>query len=144
MARAARPPRAGATVDARTVLSGTVSEAAWQEQVIAMAERAGWEVWHDRATNIPRKCPHCGGILRLIRNAAGLPDLLLWHPAARRFMAAELKSDAGKVTPAQQHIIDLFVLAGIDAYVWRPSMVRAVEMILSALAQPTPGTEAGA
>ena len=54
---------------------------------------------------------------------AGFPDLVCAGPGG--VIAAELKRQREKPTPAQQQWLDLFTLFGIPTYVWRPSDLRS-------------------
>lgn len=70
-----------------------------------------------------------------IHSPAGFPDLVLCKPRSTgdgRVIFAELKTDKGKVTPAQQAWIDDLAAAGMEAVVWRPADIDA---ILATLAQ---------
>jgi hypothetical protein len=78
---------------------------------------------------------------------AGFPDLVLARPP--RLIVAELKTEAGRVTLAQQGWLDDFATVGsdlaamlasrgvhvarpaVETYVWRPSDRAEVERILS-------------
>jgi hypothetical protein len=50
-------------------------------------------------------------------SANGFPDLVLVRD---RVIFAELKTAAGRVTPAQQYWIQAIREAGCDCYIWRP------------------------
>jgi hypothetical protein len=97
-----------------TSLAPFVTEAQLQDAIEGMAERLGWESWHDRDSR---------------RNKAGLPDLLLVHPDhGVRWL--ELKTMRGRVRPQQQYWMDLLRLAGQRVYLIRPDMMDLVERIL--------------
>lgn len=49
----------------------------------------------------------------------GWPDLVLWRPD--RIIFRELKSETGKLTPAQRDLLLSLRAAGADVLVWRPS-----------------------
>lgn len=80
-----------------------MAETEWQQVVVDYATLHGWWAWHDQD---PR------------RNRAGLPDLLLIR---ERVIWAELKSERGKLRPAQRELVDRFAAAGVTVHVWRPS-----------------------
>lgn len=53
-------------------------------------------------------------------SAAGMPDLLLLHDG--RAIAAELKREGKSATAAQVAVLHQFgLLAGVEAFLWRPS-----------------------
>ena len=85
-----------------------------QDTVVEMAERLGWETWHDNDSR---------------RNKPGFPDLLLVHPE-RGAIWFELKSQAGRVRPEQRYWLDLLTAAGQRAMVVRPRDLDAVERLL--------------
>ena len=59
------------------------------------------------------------------RSEPGFLDLVLIHPRIGRLAIAELKTEKGRVTPAQHVWIAAFRTAGVDAYIWRPSDLRS-------------------
>lgn len=81
-----------------------ITEKAWQAQVVALCRTLGYRVQHHRISML---------------SASGWPDLQLWKPG--RFLMAELKTDKGKVSAAQQDVIDSLKAAGIAVFVWRPA-----------------------
>lgn len=81
-----------------------VSEAAFQHLVTDLATVCGWYWWHDEDSR---------------RNQAGLPDLLLLR--GTRLIWRELKTQRGRVRPAQRAFGQRLVRAGQDWRVWRPS-----------------------
>jgi len=75
-----------------------VKEGVFQSQVIAMAERFGWKVWHVPAPMVWRAkeqkwVPSPQG--------AGLPDLIMLHDDPPRLVFMELKAERGKLTEKQ-------------------------------------------
>jgi hypothetical protein len=57
-----------------------------------------------------------------IHSPKGLPDLTLVNPP--RLIYAELKSEKGKPTEAQQVWLDtLAQVPGVEVYLWKPSML---------------------
>lgn len=55
------------------------------------------------------------------RSAPGFPDLVLVSQKRGRVLFRELKTDKGRVSPAQRVWIDGLTAAGADAGVWRPA-----------------------
>ena len=54
-------------------------------------------------------------------STAGFPDLTLVRPP--RLIFAELKSQKGRIAPAQREWLDrLAAVPGLEVYVWRPSL----------------------
>lgn len=102
-----------------------MTEAALQSQVVALAKRCGYWVYHTRVS---------------IGSQRGFPDLVLvseleWVVAVqgpRRVIYAELKRQREKPTPAQLDWLQALATAGADAYVWRPADLSsgAIERVL--------------
>lgn len=96
------------------------TEASFMRAVMQAAKLHGWECWHDVDSR---------------KNAAGLPDLLLIRNGVLLF--AELKTDAGKLRPAQVRYQEL--LAAVEAkaggavrvFTWRPRDWGAIVKVLS-------------
>lgn len=108
-----------------------MSETAWQKQVVNGAETLGWHIFHDSATNRPRKCRQCKAFTPGPRNVKGFPDLLMLK--GRRMVVAELKDEYGAVSPEQQAWLDWFrAIPGCEVYVWRPRDSNEVTRILAA------------
>lgn len=55
------------------------------------------------------------------RSAPGFPDLVLVNPRTGRVLYRELKTNKGRVSPAQQDWLDGLAAAGQDVGVWRPN-----------------------
>jgi hypothetical protein len=92
----------------------TLTEAQWQRQVVDLAKTFRWTHYH----------PYLS-----IRSPRGWPDLALCRPP--RLILAELKSDTGKLTPAQTVWIELLCACpGIEVYLWRPADFDDVTEIL--------------
>ena len=89
-----------------------MTEREWQAEVVAAARHLGWSVYHTADSR---------------RSEPGWPDLALVRD---RFMVAELKTDTGKLSAAQERWIGLLTAAGVETYVWRPQdrdhMLRAL------------------
>lgn len=113
------------------------TERSFQAQVIRAAELLGWRVRHDSATNQRQTCASCHAMLRcascgteprIIRNAAGMLDLLLIRRP--RVVWAELKSDRGKLTDEQLTMLTELRASGQEAYLWKPKDWPTIERIL--------------
>ncbi|MBL7487144.1 VRR-NUC domain-containing protein [Frankia sp. AgW1.1] len=78
------------------------SEADWQSWVVDAATHLGWRRFHDFDAR---------------RNPAGYPDLMLTR---NRIIFAELKTEIGRLRPAQVEVLDALRKAGGEVHVWRP------------------------
>ena len=86
------------------------------QQVKDLARLCGWRTYHTL---------HSRG------SDAGFPDLVLVRRG--RLVFAELKSDKGKVAPAQSEwLADLGGVRTTRAYVWRPDDWPEIEAMLTA------------
>lgn len=97
------------TIDVVASVAGRMTERELMALVTRLAQLLGWCVYHQFDSRHSR---------------AGWPDLFLLHPGNTergRAIAIELKRERGRVTPAQAHTLALLALAGIPAYVMRPS-----------------------
>lgn len=91
-----------------------ISEAQWLRQVRDLAKFFGWATFHPFLS---------------IHSERGWPDLALCRPP--RLILAELKSDRGKTTPAQDAWLErLGLVPGVETYVWRPNQAADVARIL--------------
>lgn len=82
-----------------------MSEAQLQNNVLDLARVHGWLSYHTYDSR---------------RSQPGFPDLVLVHPVAKRTLFRELKSDAGRVSPAQHTWIATLRAAGQDVGTWWP------------------------
>jgi hypothetical protein len=89
------------------------TEAEFLESVRKLARLLGWAFYH---TN------------RSEKSEAGFPDAVLVKRP--RVIFAELKSDRGKVTPAQRAWIDELRACGQEVYIWRPHHWQQIEKLL--------------
>jgi hypothetical protein len=105
-----------------------ISERRFMAQVVRLAELLGWRAWHDNATNAPRACKACAARLPVVRNAAGMLDLILMRRP--RVVWAELKADRGKLTDEQLATLIELRASHQEAYVWKPSDWKTIERIL--------------
>jgi hypothetical protein len=101
-----------------------ISESVFQAQVINLAQWYKWRVAHFRSAMTRRG----KWVTPIQGDAKGFPDLILLR--GYHSIAAELKSEKGRVTSAQQAWLDAFIAAGYRGCVWRPSMIDSIELIL--------------
>ena len=93
-----------------------ISERAFAQAVVEAAEDLGWTVWRTWAS---------------VHSPSGEPDLRMVHPVLRQVIWAELKTQNGKLSPAQQESIDTLKAAGARVYVWRPADWPQIERVLA-------------
>ena len=92
------------------------TEAQWQRRVLERARLGRFMVYHTRYS---------------VGSNAGWPDLVLVRPGhPGRLIFAELKTERGKLTVAQELWIEALRSAGAEVYVWRPSDVAEVDRVL--------------
>lgn len=82
-----------------------MTEAEFQSAVIELAKLTGWKWYHTHNSR---------------RSVPGFPDLVLVHRVTGRVVFAELKTETGRVAPAQTEWLDLLGVRN-DAYLWRPN-----------------------
>jgi hypothetical protein len=91
------------------------TEAEFQKQVIQLAQLFRWEAYHPWLS---------------VHSTRGWPDLALVRPP--RLLLAELKSEKGEVSAAQQRWLDLLgQCTGVEVAVWRPSQWEEIQKILA-------------
>ncbi len=90
-----------------------LTEAAFQGQVIDLARTLGWRVAHFRPAQTTR-----GWRTPVAADGTGFPDLILVRD---RVIAAELKTQKGRIKDEQQAWLAAFAAAGVATYLWRPS-----------------------
>ncbi len=93
----------------RQLLRAQVTEADWLAWVRQLARLNGWTSYHTHDSR---------------RSDAGFPDLVLVRPP--ELVIAELKTEGGRVTVAQDCWLAALQACGIEAQVWRPSDADAV------------------
>lgn len=98
-----------------------ITEAQHQRQVEGILTAYGWQWWHAPA-NRP-----VNGRVQNVR--AGWPDLFAVR--GNRALAAELKTETGRTTPAQDECLAGLAQAGIETYVWRPRDLGEARRILA-------------
>lgn len=96
------------------------SEAVFQAQVIQIAKMNGWMVFHPRRVQAKD-----GRWMTAIQGDVGFPDLVFAH-RLRGLIFAELKSAGGRVDEAQTRWLEELVLAGAEAYIWRPKDLQDI------------------
>ena len=106
----------------RRQLDEATSEADLQALVIDMAQLCGWEVMHVRPITDHR------GRTSTPTTCIGWPDLCIWRPD--RFIAVELKTERGRLSVDQQHVLGTLRAAGLDVRIWRPSSWAEIESTL--------------
>ena len=104
------------------LLDKYITERDFTQTVIDLAQRCGWLVYHQFEQKVYAR-----------RVGAGFPDLVLLK--AHRIIFAELKSQKGVFTAAQQEWITQLRAARsspyIQVYVWRPRDWEIIEKMLS-------------
>src|SRR5947209_7772967 len=93
-----------------------LSERDFMAQVIDLAQLTGWMVYH---TYDSRRCQ------------PGYPDVAMVHPQRGEYLLAELKTDRGRLRPAQRQWIDALRSASIECQIWKPSDWEAIVKRLS-------------
>lgn len=91
-------------------------EADLQRAVTDLAAVLGWQWAHFRPAQTSKgwRTPVSGPL------GKGWPDLVLFRPRDRRFLAVELKRTGGKTTPDQDAALDVLRGCGVESYIWRP------------------------
>jgi VRR-NUC domain len=87
----------------RATLAGSMSEALLDRQIRAIATSLGLLSYHTHNSQ---------------RSPAGFPDLVL---VGQKVIFRELKTQTGRVSPAQAQWIAALTAAGQDAGLWRPA-----------------------
>jgi len=92
----------------------TVTEKQLQSDIIRIAKRCGWKVYHTHDSR---------------RSEYGYPDLTMVR--RDRLIFAELKRELGKPTPEQSEWLeDLSMVLGAEVYIWRPQEMNEIEGVL--------------
>jgi hypothetical protein len=86
-----------------------MTEKQFQQQILDLARLMGWKVYFTWNS---------------VHSPAGFPDLAMVRGA--RLIFAELKTDTGKVTPAQTEWLDALKtvqgkFVSVEVYLWRPA-----------------------
>ena len=91
-----------------------VTEKEFDKQVRELSDIYGWKRYHT---------------YRSKHSPAGFPDLVLVRDG--RLIFAELKSEMGRLTPAQGEWLTALRQAGAEAYVWYPSQLQEIADLLA-------------
>ena len=95
-------------------LSKIMTEKELQAQVQQLAKLGGWQFYHTWNS---------------IHSAPGFPDNVMAKTS--RLIFAELKTELGKVTAAQQKWLDILAtIPGVECYLWRPSEFEEIKKVL--------------
>lgn len=99
----------------RAVPAPPITEAQFQAQVLQLAHLCGW-----RSMTVRPSVGRRGGrpAWQTTTSIAGWPDACLWRPG--QLLLVELKTDRGRLSPAQREVIGSLRDAGVDVRVWRP------------------------
>lgn len=97
-----------------------IPEKQFQRDIQKLLDIHGWTSYH-AADNIPR-----GGWIANIR--PGFPDLTAVR--AGRLIFAELKTETGRVSPAQLDWHEQLRAAGVEVFIWRPSDMEEILKVL--------------
>ena len=123
-------------------VASIISEKDLLDYVIEYAQAKNWRVAHFRPGMTSRvdKRGRPIWVTPVQADGKGFPDLILIRrdELGGRFIVAELKSENGKVTKAQQEWLGILTyLAGysspsarMEVYIWRPSDRDALERVL--------------
>lgn len=103
-----------------------MTEREWQSQVVQAARLMGWTAYHTHDSR---------------RSEPGWPDLALVRD---RLVMAELKTDTGRLSAAQERWLSLLTAAGVEAHVWRPRDIDQVLDVLKRRSTSTPQSEVAA
>lgn len=105
-----------------------ISEADFQNQVVAIARANGWKVAHFRGVRVQRKDGSVYYQTPVGADGRGFPDLVFARIKndERKIIFAELKSNIGKLSDEQYEWVKL-----TGAYVWRPNDIEDIERILT-------------
>lgn len=98
-----------------------VSEEALQSAVIDIAHKLGWRITHFRPARTAD-----GSWRTAVQGDKGFPDNIMVR--GTRTVVAELKSERGRLEPAQAAWLQALAQAGIEVYVWRPSHWQSGEI----------------
>lgn len=89
-------------------------EAVFQRRVVDAAQLHGWHTCHTRRATVR------AGRIATPTSMTGWPDLVLWHETHRVVLYVEIKTDGGRLSPAQVRTLGSLSAAGAWVMVWRP------------------------
>jgi hypothetical protein len=94
------------------------SERLFQDAVMRVANMNGWDAHHIRAGRY--------GNYYKTDGLPGMPDLLLISRNGHGLIWAELKTQTGRLSDAQQVRIEQLRVNGQEVHVWRPNDMQAI------------------
>ena len=115
----------------RELIKPKITEAAFTAQIIELAQTFGWKTFHARPGMTSRigKDGKAVWVTPVQGDGAGFPDLVMVRLS--RLIFAELKSETGKVSPAQAEWFALLQATGkAEVYTWKPSDWETIVEIL--------------
>jgi hypothetical protein len=104
-----------------------LSEADFMDQVIRYARLMGWRVAHFRKVRVQRGNGSVYWETPVAADGKGFLDLVLVRD---RVVVVELKVGTNKPTREQDEWITAWTRAGVETYVWKPSMWAEIEKVL--------------
>ena len=113
---------------AAQVANAAMSETVLQNTVINLARTFGWRVAHFRPVKQLRRDGSVRHLTAVQADGVGFPDLVMTR--ADRAIVAELKSEAGRLSPEQVLWLASFKAAKVETYVWRPRDLDEIERTL--------------
>lgn len=114
----ARKPRS-----AQAQIARSLTEKAFQSNVVDAARKLGWMVHHSRTARILRK-DGTAFYATPLQGDPGFPDLVLVK--GKRILWRELKTEQGTLTDEQHEWQVRLLWAGADYAIWRPSMMDEI------------------
>lgn len=112
-----------------------VTESEFQDAVIELANWSQWFVHHDRPARTKE------GWRTAIIGDPGYPDLHIVR--APRSVFAELKTDSGALTEAQEVWLLALAACGHEVYLWRPDDLESIAEILNPAQRERPRNPVG-
>jgi hypothetical protein len=94
------------------------SEKLFMDAVMQLAKMNAWMIHHPTPHQVRP------GVWR--SDGAGVPDLMLVSTTGRGIIWAELKTEAGRLTPLQRMWGQSIKANGGEYYVWRPNMLELI------------------
>lgn len=104
------------TQTAAHVVVNEMKEEAFRQQMLRIARMYGWTLTYHTHSSI--------------RSDPGWPDEVLYNPERNRIIFVELKTETGRIRPAQQVWIDALLAAGLEAAIWRPRDMERIVRVL--------------
>lgn len=107
---------------ARAAYLASESEESFLANILEQAKLYGWLAFHPRPARTEK------GWRTLTQGDKGWPDLVLCK--APRFLVVELKTERGTLSKEQEAWLQDLRGAGVDARIWRPSMIEEITAVL--------------